>query len=181
MHSLSSCPYATHFHGRHRPSSALSLPTARNHDMRAAILVLALGVPTATASHARDLYDPELVYSYISQAFPGVTEHTGGLSTALWLLELGCYFSNSRQKGEVALQARCWARRPSDGAVVSSSGDVKELILGLINAGLPLDRQSEPGTTYLVARNLQCDRLECKSPDPIDCAGVEVSFECSAD
>lgn len=147
----------------------------------AAILIPFIGLISVQASLARDLNDPELVYTYISRAFPGTVEHAGGLSSAISLVEIICHFSNTREIGRVALEARCWARAAPEGAMMSATGDVKDLILGLINAGLALDRQAEPGTTYLVARGLECIRHECKSPDPTECAGVEVSYECSTD
>jgi hypothetical protein len=65
------------------------------------MLILVMALTAAPASWARDLNDPELVYTHISRAFPGTVEDAGGLSSEIALVELLCYFSNIRKNGRV--------------------------------------------------------------------------------
>jgi hypothetical protein len=125
------------------------------------------------SAQAKDLVDPELIYSSLSNSLPGTVEHSGGLSTEIWLSEIICSYNNS---GTV-----CTAIRASDGLKFVANGDVNALVLALINGGLDTDRTSEPGTTYVLAKNLNCFRGECKSVNPKDCINVPVEYSCSAD
>jgi hypothetical protein len=140
-------------------------------------LVLTFAV---TVAPARDLNDSQLIYVYLTENFPEAVEHAGGLSTSIALKELSCSFSNARKDGKVVMKVSCSAV-DHDGRPLMSVGDSRNLILGLINAGMALDRKSEPGTTYISVAHLLCDRLQCKSAAPDDCEDINITYLCSAD
>lgn len=140
-------------------------------------LVLTFAV---TVAPARELNDSQLIYVYLTKNFPEAVEHAGGLSVSIALKELSCSFSNARRDGEVVMKVSCSAV-DYDGRPLMSVGDTRNLIFGLINAGMALDRKSEPGTTYISVTHLLCDRLQYKSAAPDDCGDININYSCSAD
>lgn len=153
---------------------------ARGLKMLKLLLLLVLGLSFARCAAGEKLTNAELLFTFLADAFPGIAKAAGGLSTTIDLQELVCSFSNTRKDGVPAITTSCLAKDEA-GAMLQATGDVTRLVLALINAGLPLDRTSEPATTYLAVSSLNCVRIECKSADPADCQDAVISYECSSE
>lgn len=129
---------------------------------------------------AKMLNDPELVFESLAHTFKGVVEHSGGLSTSIDLKDLSCVSSNSRVGTKPVVKTSCTATK-LDNTILKSDESANDLILGLINAGLDVDRTAEPGSAYVHATNLECMRMECKSSDPEGCKKPQVTYVCNVD
>lgn len=121
------------------------------------------------------LNSPRWHYNALIKAYPEFKSHLGGFSYEISLQELSCASSNIiTQNQKVSVSVECTAIN-EDGKVITRSS--QELFLGLLNAGIKLDRSSEPGTTYIVLKNLACSLIEPKPSSPKD--QIVPQYSCS--
>ncbi len=127
------------------------------------------------AEGTRNLNSPQWHYNALVKAYPEFKNHLGGFSYEISLHELSCASSNIiNQSQKVSISVECTAINENGEVITRSS---PELFLGLLNAGIKLDRISEPGTTYIMLKKLVCSLIEPKSSSPND--SIIPQYSCS--
>jgi hypothetical protein len=123
------------------------------------------------AAEVKKLPGP-IVYQAVAEAFPSLIKKTGEFLGEFQIDELICSSSNNIDGEESSVDTNCIARAEK-GDVESSA---PSLFLALLNSGLPVDRKSEAGTSYITVKNLNCSRLEPKSVNPEQ--PIEITYGC---
>jgi hypothetical protein len=121
-----------------------------------------------------DLPGAEWIYDAMAAVFPEFNENIGGFSYEMSLKELLCVSSTSYNNGSAVFTTDCTATNWSGQSITRPAAN---LILVLVNARVPLDTHSEPGTTYINLQNVSCGVLEPRSSDPSH--PVEPEYFCS--
>ncbi len=137
--------------------------------MRHAILFFAipflLSAPANATSPRNSLTSPRWVYTALVKTFPEFVEHIGGFSYEISLRELTCASSIVDENNTATLSTECTAVG-IDGRIVTRAAT--DLFLTLLNSNVRIDRKSEPGTTYVLAQDLECALIDPKPSGPDD-------------
>jgi hypothetical protein len=121
-----------------------------------------------------DLPGAEWIYDAMGTLFPEFNENIGGFSYELTLKELLCFSSAQYTNGSATFVTECTATSWNGQSITRPAAN---LFLVLVNARVPLDTHSEPGTTYIVLQNVNCGVLEPRSSDPSN--PVQPEYYCS--
>ncbi len=122
-----------------------------------------------------NLTSPRWLYVELSKTFPELKESIGGFSYEISLKELRCTSSNILQKEEALISVECTAKNYNGNTLTRQA---PTLFLALVNSKVKIDRNSEPGTSYIELQNLDCSVVDPKPTNPKD--EIAPEYSCSA-
>lgn len=128
----------------------------------------------ASVEASMDLPGAQWIYNSMSALFPEFDENIGGFSSEMSLKELFCISSAQYNNGTATFLTECTATNWADQTITRPA---ENLFLVLVNARVPLDTHSEPGTTYITLQNVSCGVLEPRTSDPSQV--IEPEYFCS--